>query len=204
MSQQVPLKVTKLDPSIPLPQYANPGDSGFDLAAANDAIVYYQETALIGTGLCFEIPEGYEIQVRSRSGLALKGITVFNSPGTIDSGYRDELKVMLHNDKRDSFIIRKGDRIAQGVLAVSIQASFSEVKQLSDSVRGTQGFGSSGISEEIAMPPLSGYVSPSGLGSGDIILDIPPVCDEDKASITNVVKDVVEQQLVDLGAETVE
>lgn len=145
---QVPLKLTKLDPSIPTPAYAYPNDSGFDLAAAADAIIYPMETALIGTGLIFEIPVGYEIQIRSRSGLALRGITVANAPATIDSGYREEVKAMLRNDSGDAFRIKKGDRVAQGVLAVAIQADFIEVPshELSDTVRGARGFGSSGVS----------------------------------------------------------
>ena len=142
---QIPVKITKLDPSIQTPVYAHIGDAGFDLASSERKMIYPGCTSLVCTGLIFEIPLGYEIQIRSRSGLALKGITVANSPGTIDSGFRGEVKVMIKNDSGDAMRIEKGDRIAQGVLAVALQANFIEVESLSESERGINGFGSSGV-----------------------------------------------------------
>ncbi len=104
----------------------------------------------VATGLSMAIPEGYEIQVRPRSGLALKhGITVPNTPGTIDSDYRGELKVILINHGEDSFPIQRGDRVAQLVLAPVIQASWDEVDELDDTSRGTSGFGSTGGSAKL-------------------------------------------------------
>ena len=142
---KIPVKITKLDPSIATPVYAHTGDAGFDLASSERKMIYPACTALVCTGLIFEIPLGYEIQIRSRSGLVWKGITVANSPGTIDSGFRGEVKVMIKNDSGDAMRIEKGDRIAQGVLAVALQADFIEVESLSESERGINGFGSSGV-----------------------------------------------------------
>ena len=142
---QIPIRITKLDPSISTPAYAHVGDAGFDLASSERKMIYPDCTAPVCTGLTFEIPRGYEIQIRSRSGLALKGITVANSPGTIDSGFRAEVKVLIRNDSGDAMRIEKGDRIAQGVLAVALQADFIEVTSLSESERGNNGFGSSGV-----------------------------------------------------------
>ena len=142
---QIPIRITKLDPSISTPIYAHIGDAGFDLASSERKIIYPDCTALVCTGLVFEIPLGYEIQIRSRSGLALKGITVANSPGTVDSGFRAEVKVLIRNDSGDAMRIKKGDRIAQGVLAVALQANFIEVESLNESERGVNGFGSSGV-----------------------------------------------------------
>ena len=142
---KIPVRIIKLDPSISTPIYAHIGDAGFDLASSERKMIYPDCTALVCTGLIFEIPLGYEIQIRSRSGMALKGITVANSPGTIDSGFRGEVKVMIRNDSGDAMRIEKGDRIAQGVLAVALQADFVVVESLSESKRGNNGFGSSGV-----------------------------------------------------------
>ncbi|PAF45805.1 deoxyuridine 5'-triphosphate nucleotidohydrolase [Helicobacter sp. 11S02629-2] len=133
------------DAKVPL--YASSGASGFDLYACEDAYIDSKSTALINTGIAIEIPTGYEVQVRPRSGLALKhGIFVLNTPGTVDSDYRGELKVILANFGSEGFKVTKGDRIAQGVLAPILQANFIEVQTLEDSTRGTKGFGSSGVS----------------------------------------------------------
>jgi dUTP pyrophosphatase len=134
------------------PTYEKEGDSGFDIRANNEKTIEIEpgHRALIPTGLYFEIPLGYELQVRSRSGLALKnGVMVLNSPGTVDSGYRGEVGVILYNsDKSAPFYVHKGDRIAQGVIA-AVQTmgktKFIKTNELSSSDRGTGGFGSTGI-----------------------------------------------------------
>ena len=134
------------------PAYEKDGDSGFDIRANNELPIEIEpgHRALIPTGLHFEIPGGYELQVRSRSGLALKnGIMVLNSPGTVDSGYRGEVCVILYNtDKSTPFYIHKGDRIAQGVIA-AVQTinktKFIKTDSLSSSERGSGGFGSTGV-----------------------------------------------------------
>lgn len=132
---------------IPLPQYATEGSSGLDLrAAVKDVfIIEAGKVALLPTDLSVEIPYGYEIQVRPRSGLAAKhGIGVLNSPGTIDSDYRGEVKVILFNFGREDFVIKRGERIAQMVLAKVYQMELTEVKELNDSERGAGGFGHTG------------------------------------------------------------
>lgn len=132
------------------PEYATLGASGFDLRANEDAILKSGEFKGISTGLFFELPIGYEIQVRPRSGLAFKnGVTVLNSPGTIDSDYRGEIKVILINHGKEDFKIAKGDRIAQAVIATVLAKNFvnlTKVNSISnDTDRGTGGFGSTGI-----------------------------------------------------------
>ena len=147
--QQVVYVPTRVDARAGLPVYANPGDAGADLTAAIEApvVIYPGERKAIGTGLAFAVPEGYEIQVRPRSGLALKhGVTVLNSPGTIDAGYRGEVRVILVNlDPYRPFTVEPGMRIAQAVLAPVTYAQFVPVADLDESVRGTGGFGSSGL-----------------------------------------------------------
>ena len=131
-----------------LPEYKTQGSAGADVCALleNDVVIKSGEYALIPTGLFFEIPAGYEIQVRARSGLAAKnGVTVLNSPGTIDSDYRGEVKVILINHGKEDFIVHSGDRIAQLVFARSLQAHFELSASLSDTQRGEGGFGSTGI-----------------------------------------------------------
>ena len=135
---------------LPLPSYATTGAAGLDLLAAVPAddplILPPGERALIPTGLAILVPPGYEAQVRPRSGLALKnGITVLNSPGTIDSDYRGEIGVILLNTGRTPFSIARGDRIAQLVMAAAAQAQLIEVNELPESGRGAGGFGSTGI-----------------------------------------------------------
>jgi dUTP pyrophosphatase len=134
------------------PTYEKEGDSGFDIRAFIDKTIEIEpgSRALIPTGLYFEIPTGYELQVRSRSGLALKnGIMVLNSPGTVDSGYRGEVGVILYNtDKSSPFYIHNGDRIAQGVIAgvqTMNKTKFIKTDTLSSSDRGVGGFGSTGV-----------------------------------------------------------
>ena len=133
---------------IDLPSYATEGSSGMDVHAASvtDVEIGTGETVIIPTGFALEIPSGYEVQVRPRSGLAIKhGITIVNAPGTIDSDYRGEVKIGLINVSGDSFTIHRGDRIAQLVVAPVTRAQLSVVDILSESKRGVGGFGHTGI-----------------------------------------------------------
>jgi len=130
------------------PSYANEGDSGFDLRANENGVLDPMDRVLIPTGLFFELPKGYELQIRPRSGLAYKhGVTVLNSPGTVDNGYRGEIKVLLINLSKKRFSWNKGERIAQGVVSHRIGGDFGElleVKNLDSTERGENGFGSTG------------------------------------------------------------
>ena len=130
------------------PVYAKEGDSGFDLRCSEGGTLKPLERMLVPTGLFFELPDGYELQVRPRSGLAAKhGITVLNSPGTVDTGYRGEIKVILVNLSNDTFSFKIGERIAQAVITSRVSTDFGElveVTNLSDSERGSEGFGSTG------------------------------------------------------------
>jgi len=128
----------------PVPCYAHPGDSGVDLYANEDTILKMNKPVLIKTGIRVAIPHGYEIQIRSRSGWALKeGIFVLNSPGTIDEGFINEIGIILFSTQKD-IEIKKGDRIAQAVLCPVTRIKWEEVSELPDSERGMGGFGSSG------------------------------------------------------------
>jgi len=139
------IKVKKLSKLAEIPAYQSEEAAGFDLHSIDDVIIASNERKLISTGLAFDIPAGYEIQIRPRSGLAYKhGITVLNTPGTIDSDYRGEIKVLLINHSNEDFEIKIGDRIAQAVIKEVIQASFEEVEELSETKRGEKGFGSTG------------------------------------------------------------
>ena len=130
---------------LDLPAYATAGAAGMEVLAAEDVTIAAGGRHAVATGLAVAIPEGFEIQVRPRSGLALKhGITVPNTPGTIDSDYRGELKVILINLGSDTFEIRRGDRVAQLVLAPVTRAMWLTVDELDDTVRGAGGFGSTG------------------------------------------------------------
>ena len=129
----------------PLPCYAKPGDAGMDIRASEKVWLRPFNRILVPTGIYLEIPCGYECQIRTRSGMAIKqGISVLNSPGTIDAGYRGEVKVILKNHCFHNWDIKKGDRIAQMVFAPVTVAEFEEVEELSDSERGDCGFGSTG------------------------------------------------------------
>lgn len=133
---------------LELPRRASAGSSGFDLVACVDGEMEIGsgQVALVPTGLCVEIPRGYEAQVRPRSGLALRsGVTVLNTPGTIDSDYRGEIGVIIANFGKASFRIRRGDRIAQMVFCEICDAQFDVVDDLADSHRGDGGFGHSGV-----------------------------------------------------------
>lgn len=143
----IPVRLKRLDngQGLPLPEYATAGAAGMDVVSAEDVTIAPGARHAVATGLSMAIPAGYEIQVRPRSGLALKhGITVPNTPGTIDSDYRGELKAILINHGTEPFAIRRGDRIAQLVLAPVTRAAWEEVEQLDDTARGTGGFGSTG------------------------------------------------------------
>lgn len=145
------LRLPEADPSVPLPAYASGGAAGADLRAnfpASDRVgvtLAPGERRLIPTGLAVEIPEGFEVQVRPRSGLALKhGLSLPNAPGTIDSDYRGALGVIVVNLGQEPVTISHGDRIAQIVVAPVVRARFEEVEALSDTARGSGGFGSTG------------------------------------------------------------
>jgi dUTP pyrophosphatase len=131
---------------LPLPSYATPGAAGLDVVAAEDATLAPGARHAVATGFAVAIPPGYEVQVRPRSGLALKhGITCLNTPGTIDSDYRGEVKVILANLGADPFEVRRGERIAQLVPAPVQRAAFREVDDLDATARGAGGFGSTGL-----------------------------------------------------------
>ena len=128
-----------------LPRYSNHGDAGMDIRSNEDTSIAGFAWGVVSTGLYVVIPFGYEGQVRSRSGLAAKnGIAVLNSPGTIDSGYRGEIKVILHNHHFQSYDVKKGDRVAQMVFAPVTIAEFVNVEELTNSERGEGGLGSTG------------------------------------------------------------
>lgn len=139
------LKVKKLTEDAILPQYAHPGDAGADLFSNIDMELAPGESAMVKTGIAIELPPSTEAQVRPRSGLAAKNqITVLNTPGTIDEGYRGEVCVILINHGKNSFSITKGMKIAQMVVKPVITVKVEEVKELSDTSRGEGGFGSTG------------------------------------------------------------
>ena len=143
---QIQLKRLPHGEGLPLPAYATEHAAGMDVVAAEDLTLAPGARHAVATGFAIAIPEGHEVQVRPRSGLALKhGITCLNTPGTIDADYRGEVKVILANLGSDPFDIRRGDRIAQLVPAAVTQARFAEVSELDDTARGAGGFGSTGV-----------------------------------------------------------
>jgi dUTP pyrophosphatase len=147
-SQKVEVRVKRLNhgAGLALPAYATSGAAGMDICAAESLNLRVGKRHAVATGFAFAIPDGYEVQVRPRSGLALKhGITCLNTPGTIDSDYRGEVKVILANLGEDDFMINKGDRIAQIVVAPVTHGNLIEVEDLDETVRGTGGFGSTGV-----------------------------------------------------------
>lgn len=174
MRKQQRVLVKVLSDNATVPTYAHTGDSGFDLYASEDAIIEPRHTVIVATGLAFGIPAGYEIQLRPRSGISAKHkLRIPNAPGTVDTGYRGEVGVIVENTSyegeervthvktlgdntlntapetypKGTYIIRKGDRIVQGVLAEVPHAMFEVVDDLGDTERGDGGFGSSGVSE---------------------------------------------------------
>jgi dUTP pyrophosphatase len=144
MSVQVLIK--RLDPGVPLPSYAKGGDAGADIVTAVEITLAPGERALVPTGISIALPDGYVALVHPRSGLAVKhGVTMVNAPGTVDAGYRGELKLILINhDPKDSVSFKRGDRVAQLVIQQVERAEFVEVQELPGSGRGTDGFGSTG------------------------------------------------------------
>ncbi|MFN5863503.1 MAG: dUTP diphosphatase [Pseudanabaena sp.] len=143
--QTVEIKFNKLHPDAQIPSYAHVGDAGADVYSVAEVTLQPSDRAAIPTGLAVDIPLGYEIQVRPKSGLALKhGITVLNSPGTVDAGYRGEIQVIVINLGKEVYTFAKGQKIAQLVLKPVIQAQFIE-GELGTSDRGDGGFGSTGI-----------------------------------------------------------
>ncbi len=147
MNSDVRIRVTRLrhGADLPLPAYATDGAAGMDIVAAETLTLSPGDRAAVPTGFCIAIPDGFEVQVRPRSGLALKhGLTVANAPGTIDSDYRGEVKVLLINLGSKPVAVERGMRIAQLVVATVTKGVFEEVASLDDTVRGAGGFGSTG------------------------------------------------------------
>lgn len=140
----VQVRVKRLHPLAKLPFYASSGAAGFDFYCLVSAEIPPGEWIDIPTGLAFEIPAGYEIQVRSRSGKSKEGLTVMNQPGTIDCDYRGEVRVMMLNHTSDTQVIKQDERFAQGVIAPVIRATFDEVEELAETERGEGRFGSTG------------------------------------------------------------
>ena len=143
------MKVLRLRDDAALPSYSHPGDAGFDLFSVEEYVVEPGVVCLIHTGIAIELPTNTEAQIRPRSGLALKhGLTVLNSPGTIDAGYRGEVGVIIINHGSIAFRIQKGMKIAQIVVSPVISVDVEEVKELSDTSRGSKGFGSTAYGQE--------------------------------------------------------
>ncbi len=142
----VEIQISRLDAGVPLPSYAHPGDAGADLTTTIDVELAPGERALVPTGISIALPDGYVALVHPRSGLAAKfGVSIVNAPGTVDAGYRGEIKVMLINlDPAEPVVLRRGDRIAQLVIQQVERARFVEVERLPGSVRGAGGYGSTG------------------------------------------------------------
>jgi dUTP pyrophosphatase len=144
---EVEVLITRLDPELPLPRYAKPGDAGADIVSRIDITLAPGERALVPTGIAIALPDGYVALVHPRSGLAIKhGVTMVNSPGTVDAAYRGELQLILINhDPKEHVTFKRGDRIAQLVIQKVEHAKFIEVSQLPGSDRGSGGFGSTGV-----------------------------------------------------------
>jgi dUTP pyrophosphatase len=143
----VEVLIQRLDPADEreLPSYATTGSAGLDLRSSENLVLKSGSRALVGTGIAIALPDNFEAQVRPRSGLAVKhGVTVLNSPGTIDADYRGEIKVPLINHGQEDFTITRGDRIAQMVVAPVVQVTLKPVSSLDETQRGASGFGSSG------------------------------------------------------------
>ena len=142
----VEVLLTRLDPGIPLPSYARPGDAGADLVTTSDVVIEPGARTMVGTGVAIALPEGYAAFVHPRSGLAARmGLSVVNTPGTIDSGYRGEIKVCLINhDPHTPIALNRGDRVAQLIVQRVEHAVFREVDELDVTARGAGGYGSTG------------------------------------------------------------
>ena len=145
MLSRMTVNFKRIHPAAVLPAYARQGDAGMDVCACEAATLQPGERKLVKTGLVMELPRGTEAQMRPRSGLALKnGVTLLNTPGTIDEGYRGEVGVILINLGREAFEVQPGMRIAQMVIAPVLRVDTAEVAEVSDTARGTGGFGSTG------------------------------------------------------------
>jgi dUTP pyrophosphatase len=143
---RIKIKIKKINPEAIIPHYSHEGDAGMDVYSVEDILINPNERKLISTGLTFEIPRGFEIQIRPKSGLALNhGITILNTPGTLDSGYRGELKVILFNTSNKSYQVKKGEKIAQIILAKYEEAEIEETNELTQTTRAEGGFGSTGL-----------------------------------------------------------
>jgi len=147
-SRAVEVLLTRIDPGVELPRYAHQGDAGADLVTTTDVLIEPGERAVVGTGVAIALPPGYAAFVHPRSGLAARvGLSIVNTPGTIDAGYRGEIRVCLVNhDVREPVRLRRGDRIAQLVVQRVEHAVFREVPRLPESPRGADGYGSTGVS----------------------------------------------------------
>lgn len=146
MINKIDIRIKQIHKDSILPKYQSNGASGFDLHSVDDVEILSSQIIGIRTGLAFEIPNGFELQIRPRSGLAIKhGISVLNTPGTIDSDYRGEIIVILVNFSKDIFCVRKGDRVAQAILSRVFFANLISSNELKSSNRGNNGFGSTGI-----------------------------------------------------------
>lgn len=143
----VQVLITRLDPALPLPKYAKGGDAGADIVSRIDVTLAPGERTLVPTGIAIALPDGYVALVHPRSGLAIKhGVTMVNSPGTVDAGYRGELQIILINhDRTEAVTFKRGDRIAQLVIQKVERAEFVEVENLPGSGRADGGFGSTGV-----------------------------------------------------------
>ncbi|MBE6382437.1 MAG: dUTP diphosphatase [Lentisphaerae bacterium] len=140
------LKFKRIHQDASIPAYAHPSDAGMDVRSVENIVIPARGRALVHTGLVMLLPPGYEAQVRPRSGLALKnGVTVLNTPGTIDSGYRGEVGVILFNSSDEPFSVAKGDKIAQIVIAPVTQPEIAETDEVDSTDRGVGGFGSTGV-----------------------------------------------------------
>lgn len=139
------MKIQRLRSDAVLPQYRHAGDAGFDLHIAEDVEIPAGEVKILPTGLAFAVPEGYEMQIRLRSGVSLTTSLILpNAPATIDAGYRGEIGIIARNVGRETFTVHKGERIAQGVIAPVTRAAFACVETLPESERGQSGYGSTG------------------------------------------------------------
>lgn len=145
MTDRPELRVKRLHPDAVIPQYKHPGDAGMDLSSVEAVTVEPGEIVAVHTGLAFAIPSGYVGLVHPRSGLASRGLTVANAPGTIDAGYRGEVKVLLVNLGKEPFEVAQGDRIAQLVIQEVAFLPLTETASLDDTSRGAGGFGSTGV-----------------------------------------------------------
>ncbi|EJB86843.1 deoxyuridine 5'-triphosphate nucleotidohydrolase [Helicobacter pylori Hp H-11] len=142
------IKIQKIHPNALIPKYQTEGSSGFDLHAVEEVMIKSHSVGLVKIGICLSLEVGYELQVRTRSGLALNHqVMVLNSPGTVDNDYRGEIKVILANLSDKDFKVQIGDRIAQGVVQKTYKAEFIECERLDETSRGSGGFGSTGVSK---------------------------------------------------------